>query len=155
MVITQNIDGLHQKAGVTDDRIIELHGSAHQIRCLDCRTLFDADSDEIDYSAEVPSCPVCRGILKEATISFGEPLVEEDLRRSLDIAEQSGVMLVVGSSLTVNPAARVPLVAARSEATLAIINNESTPLDNYADHVVRAPAGAALSYLSRQVLAGA
>lgn len=155
LVITQNIDGLHQKAGISDQRIIELHGSSHKIRCLSCRRVFPAESDQIDISVEIPDCPRCGGILKEATISFGEPLVEEDLRGALSVAESAGTVVVVGSSLTVNPASRVPLVAARSGASLAIINNEETPLDRYATHLVRAPAGAALSYLTRQVLAGA
>ncbi len=154
LVITQNIDGLHQKSGVDSGRIIELHGSSHQIRCLECRTLFPADSGEIDDQATIPDCPRCGGMLKEATISFGEPLIEEDLRRSLNLAEESDFVLVVGSSLTVNPASRVPLVAARTGATLAIINNEETPLDRYAEHIVQASAGASLSYLTRQVLAG-
>lgn len=154
LVITQNIDGLHQKSGVADDRIIELHGNSHQIRCLDCRTLFPADTNEIPLDVPVPDCPRCGGIIKEATISFGEPLIEEDLRRSLRVAEESGMVIVVGSSLTVNPASRVPLVAARHGATLAIINNEETPLDRYAEHIIRAPAGASLSYLTRQVMAG-
>jgi NAD-dependent deacetylase len=155
LVITQNIDGLHQKAGVDPEHVIELHGSSHAIRCLDCRTVYPADSNQIDFHEPIPACPQCDGILKEATISFGEPLIEEDLRRSLQLAEEAGMMLVVGSSLTVNPASRVPLVAVRKGATLAIINNEETPLDRYAEHIVRAPAGASLSYLTRQVLAGA
>jgi NAD-dependent deacetylase len=155
LVITQNIDGLHQKSGIDHDRIIELHGSAHQIRCLDCRSLFSAESPEIDFALSVPPCPRCGGILKEATIAFGEPLIEDDLRRALRLSEGSGMVLVVGSSLTVNPASRVPLVAARKGSTLAIINNEETPLDRYAEHIVRAPAGASLNYLTRQVLAGA
>lgn len=154
LVITQNIDGLHQKSGVADDRIIELHGNSHHIRCLDCRTVFPADAQDIPAHVPVPDCPICGGIIKEATISFGEPLIEEDLRRSLRVAEESGMVIVVGSSLTVNPASRVPLVAARTGATLAIINNEETPLDRYAEHIIRAPAGASLSYLTRQVLAG-
>jgi NAD-dependent deacetylase len=155
MVITQNIDGLHQKSGIGEDHVQELHGSSHKIRCLDCRTLFDAESREIDFDEPIPPCPRCGGMLKEATISFGEPLVEEDLRRALQVAEESEFVLVVGSSLTVNPASRVPLVASRHGATLTIINNEPTPLDHYAEHVIRAPAGASLSYLTRQVLAGA
>jgi NAD-dependent deacetylase len=155
LVITQNIDGLHQKSGIDPDRVIELHGSSHQIRCLECRSLYSAESVEIDFSARIPDCPRCGGMLKEATISFGEPLIEEDLRKSLRLAEEAGMVLVVGSSLTVNPASRVPLVAARNGASLAIINNEETPLDRYAEHIVRAPAGASLSYLTRQVLAGA
>jgi NAD-dependent deacetylase len=155
LVITQNIDGLHQKSGIQDERIIELHGNSHQIRCLDCRTLFPADTTEIALDVPVPDCPRCGGIIKEATISFGEPLVEQDLRRSLRLAEESEMVIVVGSSLTVNPASRVPLRAAKSGATLAIINNEETSLDRYAEHIVRAPAGASLSYLTRQVLAGA
>jgi NAD-dependent deacetylase len=91
---------------------------------------------------------VCGGIVKEATISFGQPLVAEDLRAALMVARGTGVMLVVGSSLTVNPAARVPREAARSGAELAIINNEPTSLDKLASAVVHASAGAALTYLA-------
>jgi NAD-dependent deacetylase len=151
-VVTQNFDGLHQKAGIEAERVVELHGSSHRIRCLDCRRIYEANAPGLDLDADVPSCPVCDGVLKESTISFGESLVEADLRRALTSAESSGFVLVVGSSLTVNPAAKIPLVAARTGSSMAIINNEQTPLDRYAEFVVRAPAGASLDFLASRVL---
>ncbi len=147
-IITQNIDGLHQKAGSNPGSVIELHGSAHRVRCLECGEEFDAEPFDRAFNGAEPKCPVCGGMMKEATISFGQPLVAHDLRSALIVARNTGVMLVVGSSLKVNPAARVPREAARSGAELAIINNEPTPLDKTASIVVHAPAGAALSYLA-------
>lgn len=146
-IITQNIDGLHQKAGSDPATVIELHGSVHQVRCLDCGRLFDAEPFDRAFAGEEPRCPVCGGMVKEATISFGQSLVADDLRTALTLARGTGVMLVVGSSLTVNPAAKVPREAARSGAALAIINNEPTPLDDIAAILAHAPAGAALTYL--------
>jgi NAD-dependent protein deacetylase/lipoamidase len=146
-IITQNIDGLHQKAGSDPAMLIELHGSAHQVRCLNCGRLFDAEPFDQAFTGDEPVCPVCGGMLKEATISFGQPLVTEDLRRALLVARSTGVMLVVGSSLTVNPAAKVPLEAARAGAELAIVNNQPTPLDELASIVVHGSAGASLTYL--------
>mgnify|MGYP001199890081 FL=1 len=153
-VVTQNVDGLHQQAGSPTERVIELHGSAHRIRCLRCRTLFAADAEPFQdiRDGEEPSCPVCGGMVKDATIAVGEQLDATDLDRALTAARQAGVVLVVGSSLTVNPAAKVPLVGYRAGATLAIINNESTPLDSYAHYVIHAPAGVALRYLTERVL---
>ena len=147
-IITQNIDGLHQKAGSDPSSVIELHGSAHRVRCLDCGRRFDAEPFDQGFNGEEPACPACGGMVKEATISFGQPLIADDLRSALMVARSAGVMLVVGSSLQVNPAARVPREAARSGAVLAIINNEPTPLDKTASIVVHAPAGASLSYLA-------
>jgi NAD-dependent deacetylase len=146
-IITQNIDGLHQKAGSDPASVIELHGSVHQVRCLTCGQLFDAEPFDLAFDGEEPHCPVCGGMVKEATISFGQSLVAEDLRTALTLARGAGVMLVVGSSLTVNPAAKIPREAARAGAALAIINNEPTPLDSDASVLVHAPAGAALTYL--------
>lgn len=147
-IITQNIDGLHQKAGSDPETVIELHGSAHQVRCLNCGRLFDAEPFDREFNGEEPECPICGGMVKEATISFGQPLVADDLRSALMVARGSSVMIVVGSSLTVNPAARVPREAARAGANLAIINNQPTPLDRMASIVVHAPSGASLSYLA-------
>lgn len=147
-IITQNIDGLHQKAGSPPEKLIELHGSAHHIRCLDCGRVFPGERFARAYDGTEPACPVCGGMVNEATISFGEPLIEADLRRALAVARGAEVLIVVGSSLTVNPAARVPREAARAGAALAIINNEPTPLDHWADFVVHAPAGPSLSYLA-------
>ena len=146
-IITQNIDGLHQKAGSDPASVIELHGSAHHVRCLSCGRLFDAEPFDRGFNGDEPSCPVCGGMVKESTISFGQSLVADDLRTALTLARGAGVMLVIGSSLTVNPAAKVPREAARAGATLAIVNNEPTPLDATATILVEAPSGAALSYL--------
>lgn len=151
-IITQNIDGLHQKAGADPERLIELHGSVHQIRCLDCRRLYPADTFPLPDDGEEPACPVCGGIVKESTIAFGESLVADDLRRALEIARASEFMLVVGSSLQVNPAAKVPLVAVERGAVMAIINAEPTPQDVFADFVVQGPAGASLSYIADLLL---
>lgn len=147
-IITQNIDGLHQKAGSDSSSIIELHGSAHHIRCLNCRTLFKDSEFPFPDDGSEPSCPRCGGIVKEATIAFGESLDANDLRRALETARTADLMLVVGSSLRVNPAAKVPQLTVQSGGRLAIINNEPTPMDLVADHVIHAPAGPALSHLA-------
>lgn len=146
-IITQNIDGLHQKAGSDPATVIELHGSVHRVRCLDCGRIFEAEPFDRAFAGEEPQCPVCGGMVKESTISFGQSLVADDLRTSLTLARGTGVMLVVGSSLSVNPAAKVPREAARAGAILAIINNEPTPLDDSAGILAHAPAGVALTYL--------
>ena len=151
-IITQNIDGLHQKAGSPPNSVIELHGSVHQVRCLECGRLFPAEQFDAVFDGSEPRCPVCGGVVKESTISFGQSLVTDDLKRALELARQSEVMLVVGSSLTVNPAAKVPLEASRAGAALAIINREPTALDRRADFLVPASAGAALSYLTDRLL---
>lgn len=150
-IITQNIDGLHQKAGSDPSTILELHGSAHHIRCVDCGRVFPSEPFDRDYDGTEPTCPVCGGMVKEATISFGEPLVEGDLQRALTIARGAEVLVVVGSSLTVNPAAQVPREAARAGAGIAIINNQPTSLDRQADFIINSAAGAALSYLAEEL----
>ncbi|MCS7050401.1 MAG: Sir2 family NAD-dependent protein deacetylase [Thermomicrobium sp.] len=148
VIVTQNIDGLHQKAGSPRERVIELHGTAHAIRCLSCEILWPAERFDIGPSGTVPVCPVCGGIVKEATVAFGEPVPRRLLERALALAEATPVMLVIGTSLVVVPAAHVPRRAARSGAFVAIVNDEPTPLDREAHVVVRARAGAALTYLA-------
>lgn len=152
-IITQNIDGLHQKAGSDPDSVIELHGSVHEIQCVDCGTRFDAKAFPIPEDGSEPSCPVCGGIVKEGTISFGQSLDVDVLRKALEIGRTSDLMIVVGSSLQVNPAAKIPQLVVSSGGALAIINNEPTPLDAVADWVIHASAGAALVYLA-DLLAG-
>ena len=147
-VITQNIDGLHQKAGSDPERTIELHGTAHRVRCLDCDASWPADQIQARLELEpLPSCEVCGGMLRAATVLFGQAMPEDALRRAFAVARSSDLMLVVGSSLVVQPAARVPEIAVASGARLAIVNNEPTPLDSLADVVVRSSAGAVLSAL--------
>lgn len=152
--ITQNIDGLHRDAGTHPDRLIELHGNLQTIRCTQCGTVWPTSEFLAQYGGgdEPPPCPVCGGIVKNGTIAFGQPLPTEELKLALNIAESTGVMLVVGSTLLVNPAARIPAVAKATGAHLAIINMGETALDGYADTRLELPAGPALTYLADRVL---
>jgi NAD-dependent deacetylase len=154
-VITQNIDGLHQKAGSDPERTIELHGTAHQVRCLDCGASWPAEHIQARLELEpLPNCERCGGIVRAATVLFGQAMPADALRRAFAVAHSSDLMLVVGSSLVVQPAARVPEVAVANGAGLAIVNNEPTPLDGLADVVVRSSAGAVLSALADALLHG-
>lgn len=152
-VITQNIDGLHQKAGNSDDRVIELHGSTHIIRCTQCGRAFSGidiqqrlDAGELD-----PRCPVCGGVLRTGTVLFGEALPERALRTAHAVAQATDLMLVVGSSLLVNPAARLPVIAKDAGARLVIINQSPTPIDDLADIRIEASAGNALSGIAARL----
>jgi NAD-dependent deacetylase len=152
-VITQNIDGLHQKAGSDPERTIELHGTAHRVRCLDCGESWPADQIQARLEREpLPSCELCGGMLRAATVLFGQTMPEDALRRAFAVALLSDLLLVVGSSLVVQPAARVPQIAVASGARLAIVNNEPTPLDELADVVVHSRAGIVLSALAHALL---
>ena len=152
-IVTQNIDGLHQKAGSDPARTIELHGTAHRIQCLDCGASWPADEIQtrLQYEA-IPVCERCGGMLRSATVLFGQAMPEEALRRAFAAAQHCDLMLVVGSSLVVQPAASIPQMAAANGARLTIVNNEPTPLDDLADVVVRSSAGAVLSALADALL---
>lgn len=146
-IITQNIDGLHQKAGNHPDRIIELHGSTHRMRCQNCGREYDGaeiqtrlDAGEVD-----PRCIVCGGPLRPGTVLFGEPLPEDALRSAVLAAKATDFMLVVGSSLAVNPAARLPRIAKEHGAIIAVVNRTPTPIDNIADLRILADAGSTLA----------
>ncbi len=136
-LITQNVDGLHSEAGLVDEKIVELHGTNRKIICLKCNKFFDPD--EVikrlvgDFSS--PKCDACGGILKAATVSFGQAMPEEAMRRAQEWTEQAAVFMVMGSSLQVQPAASFPVFAKRNGALLAIINREPTPLDEYGEFV--------------------
>lgn len=148
-VITQNIDGLHQKAGMPSDRVIELHGTAHRVRCIDCGTTWPAEEIQRRLEDEpLPACEVCGGRLRGATVLFGEALPQNALQAAVQAARGVDLMLVIGSSLVVQPAARLPEIAVASGAKLAIINNEPTPLDHLADVLVRTGAGPTLGALA-------
>lgn len=153
-VITQNIDGLHQKAGNDPDRVIELHGTAHRIRCLDCGATWPAADiqDRLDVSDEEPRCDRCGGPLRAATILFGESLPADALQRAVEEARGCDLMLVVGSSLIVNPAAQLPVLAKQQGAGLAIVNRTPTPLDELADVHAIAEAGPTLGALAAGLL---
>ena len=148
-VVTQNIDGLHQKAGQNPDRVIELHGTAHTVRCLDCGRVWPASEVQarLDLASEPPACEVCGGALRAGTVLFGEPLPAAALRRAAEAARSCDLMLVVGTSLVVNPAAQVPVLAKQHGARLAYINREPTPLDHLADVLVTSDAGPTLAAL--------
>jgi NAD-dependent deacetylase len=150
-VITQNIDALHQAALeqigiVPDEKVIELHGNTRHAKCLDCgkrveiadiRSYFEAHGD-------APDCADCGGIVKTATISFGQPMPEGEMTRAEAATLACDLMLVLGSSLAVFPAASFPLLAKRNGAGLAILNRDPTPQDRYADLVINAEIGPTL-----------
>jgi NAD-dependent deacetylase len=149
-LLTQNIDGLHQRAGSAPDLVVELHGTIHQVQCLGCgaRTPMLAELERVRESLPDPPCRVCGGMLKSATISFGQPLDRAVLRRALAAAQHCDLFLAVGSSLTVQPAAGLCQVAAEAGARLVIINAQPTPYDDLAIQtggaVIRDPIGSAL-----------
>jgi NAD-dependent deacetylase len=142
-VITQNIDGLHQKAGSDPGRVVELHGTSHRIRCMTCGRDYPAMDIQgrLEAGEAEPSCPFCGGILRSATVLFGEALPTAALETAIGLARACDLMLVVGSSLIVNPAAHLPRIAKQCGATLAIVNRTETPLDGIADLAIRADAG--------------
>lgn len=151
-VITQNIDGLHQKAGNSPEIVFELHGASRRVRCVDCGTVFETREiwKRLEAGEEIPPCEVCGGVLRTGTVLFGEPLPKPALDASVRAARWCDLMIVIGSSLVVNPAARLPALAKQSGAALAIVNRTPTPLDNDADVVVIGEATPAL-----QAVAGA
>jgi NAD-dependent deacetylase len=151
-IITQNIDGLQQEAGVPASQVIELHGNGTYAACLSCgvrheltwvRACFDA-------SGEAPDCASCGGVLKSATISFGQAMPEEPMRRAQELTLACDLFLAIGSSLVVFPAAGFPIMAKRNGAALVIINRESTELDDSADLVINAEIGPVLEPLIRR-----
>lgn len=130
-VITQNVDGLHQKAGNDPDRVLELHGTRHQSKCLECQQRFSLDILETKLTDKSlpPQCDQCGGLLKRATVSFGEQLPADVLREARMAAESCDVMLAVGSSLTVQPAASLPRTTLQSGGVVIIVNLEPTGLE--------------------------
>jgi NAD-dependent deacetylase len=142
-LITQNIDGLHQKAGTSPDRIIEIHGTIHEVTCLDCgeRAPMERALARVRAGEEDPACRSCNGILKSATISFGQSLVHEDLARSERAAKSCDLLLAIGSTLSVYPIAAVVPLAKRSGAKVVIMNGEPTDMDELADVLLRGRIG--------------
>ena len=140
-IVTQNIDGLHQRAGSDPQRVVELHGNAHRTRCWSCgdvRTMAEA-VDRVRNGEEDPPCLLCGGILKSTTVSFGENLDPAVLQHAQDAADAADVFIAAGSSLTVHPAASLVPRAKRRGARLVIANAEPTPYDDLADEVRRGP----------------
>lgn len=145
-IVTQNIDHLHHKAGNRPDSIIELHGTAFSVLCLDCHKTYGRDDIEerLRKGIKAPSCDACGGILKPGTISFGQAMPEKEMAISFQKAEECDLCMVLGSSLVVQPAAMVPAHAARNGAPLIIINRDPTPLDGEADLVLNMSVSKAL-----------
>ena len=142
-VITQNIDGLHQASGIPEDRVIELHGNATYAHCLRCgaRHEIDALQEAFERDGEVHGCAACGGLIKTATVSFGQPMPEEAMRRAEAETLAADLCVVLGSSLVVYPAAGFPELAKRNGARLVIVNNEETGLDRIADLVIHRGIG--------------
>jgi NAD-dependent deacetylase len=148
-MITQNIDGLHQRAGQSPELVIELHGSNLWAACLTCgrRIPMQEAIDRVKAGDLAPECDACGGMLKAATVSFGQAMPERELSRAIEAAQRCEVFLAVGSSLVVQPAAMLPAVAKRAGARLIIINRTETPLDEAADLVVKEEIGRTLPAL--------
>jgi NAD-dependent deacetylase len=148
-LITQNIDGLHQSAGSSPGLVLEVHGTVHEVACLGCgeRTTMRSALDRVDAGEPDPACLSCGGILKSATISFGQALDAEVIDAAARAAADCDVFLAVGTSLTVHPVAGLTEVAAGAGARVVIVNAEPTPYDGLADLVVREPIGTALPRL--------
>jgi NAD-dependent deacetylase len=145
-VVTQNVDNLHQISGVPDDKVIELHGNATYAKCLGCQRRIELAQIEREFAASgaVAPCSDCGGIVKTATISFGQQMPEAAMRRAHEATLACDLFLVLGSSLSVFPAADFPLRAKQRGATLAIVNRDPTEMDEIADLVIHAGIGATL-----------
>ncbi len=138
-LVTQNVDELHQESGIDPASVVEIHGTTRKAGCLSCDylTTMEAILDRVRAGEEDPDCPECSGLIKSATISFGQSLVAEDLYRAQVAADEADLLVAIGSTLTVNPIASIVPRAVRNGASLVIVNAEATPFDELADAVVR------------------
>ncbi len=148
-VITQNVDGLHERAGVPAEKVLELHGNSARVRCLACGARYSRDEVHawIGGSDDVPRCPVCAGIVKPSSVLFGEALPPGVMAEARACAASADVFVVVGSSLVVYPAAYLPRHAKQAGATVVVVNLTPTPLDAQADLVIPARAGDVMTAL--------
>jgi NAD-dependent deacetylase len=155
-VITQNIDGLHFKAGNSEEKVIQLHGTAMYVSCLSCNKRYDRDEiqERLKKGLKVPYCNDCGGPLKPATISFGQSMPERETEEAYHRSSLSDLFIVIGSSLVVQPAASMPLVAKRNGAKLVIINRDPTPYDGMADIVIHGQAGPTIASILQKVKQG-
>jgi NAD-dependent deacetylase len=146
LLITQNVDGLHHKAGSSPGRLVEIHGNTRRAMCLSCdwRDDIEVVLERVRAGDADPRCTDCGGVLKSATISFGQPLVTEDLERAQQASEACDLFLAVGTSLTVHPIAHAVRLAQRAGARLVILNGEQTPYDDGADVVLHLSISVAL-----------
>jgi NAD-dependent deacetylase len=156
-LVTQNIDGLHQRAGNAARTVIEVHGTVHQAMCMQCRWRgpMQAVLDRVRAGEDDPPCERCGGILKSATISFGQSLDADVIRRAMQAAEGASLLLAIGTSLQVYPIAGAVPVAKSSGARVVIINAEPTAFDDIADVVFREPIGVILPALCHDAIGAA
>jgi NAD-dependent deacetylase len=152
-LVTQNVDGLHQAAGTSPERVIEIHGNVHEVKCLSCtyRAPMEEALERVRAGEDAPRCLGCGGILKSATISFGENLVPADLERAQRAAQDCDLFLAVGTSLTVYPAAALPEFALDRGARLVVMNAQETPFDRVAAAVFNEQLGTVLPELAELV----
>ncbi|MER5945632.1 Sir2 family NAD-dependent protein deacetylase [Streptomyces sp. NPDC001904] len=155
-VVTQNVDGLHQRAGLPARKVLELHGSAREFVCTGCgeRGPMEAALARVEAGEDDPGCLVCGSVLKSATVMFGENLDPVVLAEAVAVTKACEVFFAVGSSLQVHPAAGLAGLAAEHGARLVVVNAEPTPYDDVADEVVREPIGTALPRLLSHVRRG-
>jgi NAD-dependent deacetylase len=155
-VITQNIDGLHFKAGNSEEKVLQLHGTAIFVSCLSCGKRYDRDEiqERIKKGQKAPRCDNCVGLLKPATISFGQSMPEKETQEAYHRSSLCDLFIAIGSSLVVQPAASMPLVAKRNGARLVIINRDPTPYDDMADLVIHAQAGPTMASILEYVKQG-
>jgi len=155
-VVTQNIDGLHFKAGNSEDKVIQLHGTAMVVSCLTCGKRYDRDEiqERLRKGVKVPYCDTCGGPLKPATISFGQSMPERETQEAYHRSSLSDLFIVIGSSLVVQPAASMPLLAKRNGAKLVIINRDPTPYDDMADLVIHGQAGPIMDSILKEIKKG-
>lgn len=152
-LITQNIDGLHFKAGNTEARVLELHGTAMHVSCLGCGKRYEREPVQVRIASgdRAPRCEGCGGLLKPATISFGQAMPERETTEAYRRSAASDLFIVIGSSLVVQPAASMPVAAKRAGARLVIVNRDETACDSIADLLVRGQAGPAMAAIVDQV----
>jgi NAD-dependent deacetylase len=155
-VITQNIDGLHQRAGVPGNRVLELHGTMYRVVCVGCgaRTAMTDALARVRAGEDDPPCTDCGDVLKSATVMFGQPLDADVLAQAAVAAQGADLFLAIGSTLIVEPAASLCAVAVRAGARLVIVNRDPTPYDPIASAVIREPIGTAVPAIADRLLAG-
>jgi len=146
-LVTQNIDELHQRAGSSPAKVVEVHGSMRRVMCWECgrRAPMEEALARVRAGEDDPHCRDCGGILKSDTISFGQALVAEVIERAMSVAAEADLLLAIGTTLQVQPVASMVPIAARAGARVVIVNDQETAMDALADVVVRAPIGAVLT----------
>jgi NAD-dependent deacetylase len=151
-VITQNIDGLHQDSGIPDEKVIELHGNTLRARCMSCRKIVSLHEvhKRIEHGDPAPECE-CGGYLKSDTISFGQAMPVEEVKKATDLSRNADFFMVVGSTLLVHPAAAMPGYATQNSSFLAIVNLSETPYDDASDILIQGKAGQVLPEIIKEV----